>query len=240
MHMLSQFRQTGDGANQVITKADRMRRGKTQTFQPVDRADGFEQLHEGTLPVTAVYHRRFFIDVAPVVDRRCKRKFVAAIQVHDLPEKRHLLHTARDESANFRDDFSNGAATFRSACGRHDAKGAMHIAALHDGNERGGLLGRQRLFTNRGLRTSFFLYVHNRITRIIHAAEAWITDPARGTFVQNQIIDVVGYTMKFLCADHKIKMRNFLQQFRAARLGHAAKKSKYSFRAVLADTAEHP
>ena len=165
---------------------------------------------------------------------------MAAIQVHDLPKKCHLLHTVRDESANFGDDLSNGAATFRSACARHDAKAPMHIAALHDGNECGGLLRRQRLFTNRGLRTGFFLYVHNRITRIIHAAEAWITDAGHSTFVQNQIIDVVGYAMKFLCADHKIKMRNFLQQFRAARLGHAAKKSKYSFRAVLADTAEHP
>jgi hypothetical protein len=90
------------------------------------------------------------------------------------------------------------------------------------------------------LRTGFFLYVHDGITRIIDAAEGEITNPVYRTFVQNQIIHVVSYAMKFLCADHKIEMRNFLQQFRAPCLGHAAKKPKHSFRAVLADPTKHP
>src|ERR1700750_2336812 len=102
MHVLSHFRQTGDSIDQVISKADRMRRGKTQTFQPVDRADSFEQLHEGALAGSAHI-------LCARNARATPREFVAAIQVHDLPKKRHLLHAVRDESANFGYDLSNGA-----------------------------------------------------------------------------------------------------------------------------------
>ena len=165
---------------------------------------------------------------------------MAAIEVHDLAKKSHFLHAMRDEGANFGDDFGNGAAAFRSARARHDTKGAMHVAALHDGNERRGLPWSQRLFTNRRLRSGFFLDVHDGITWIVHAAVAGVTDPGYSTFVQNQIIYIVGDAMKFLRADDKIEMRNFLQQLRATRLCHAAKKSKDSFWAVLTDSAEHP
>ena len=115
----------------------------------------------------------------------------------------------------------------------------MHVAALHNGNECCGLLWGQRLFANRRLRTGFFLDVHDGETWIVHAAEAGITDPGHNRFVHNQIIQVIRYAMEFLRADHKIEMRNFPQQFRAAGLRHAAKKSEDSFRAVLADAAEH-
>src|SRR5689334_17021839 len=121
MHVLGQFRQTGDGTDQVITKTDWMRRGKTQTFQPIDRADGFQQLHEGALLAAAVHDR------AVASDRGYRQEFVAAIKIHDLAKKSHFLHSVRDESTNFGDDLSNGAAAFRPACARHDTEGAMHI-----------------------------------------------------------------------------------------------------------------
>jgi hypothetical protein len=159
---------------------------------------------------------------------------VAAIEVYDLAKKSHFLHAMRDEGANFGDDFGNGAAAFRSARARHDTKGAMHVAALHDGNERRGLPWSQRLFANRRLRAGFFLDVHDGITWIVHAAVAGVTDPGYSIFVQNQIIYIVSDAMKFLRADDKIEMRNFLQQLRATACRHAAKKSEDSFRAVLA------
>src|SRR4030095_3491061 len=72
MPLLGQFRQVGDALDQVITEADRMRRGKAQTFQPVDRADGFEQLHEWALLAAAAS------------DRGYREELVATIEVHDL------------------------------------------------------------------------------------------------------------------------------------------------------------
>ena len=171
MHVLNQLGQMGDGVDQVVAEADRMRRGKAQTFQPVDRADGFEQLHEGAFAVAAVCDRR-----AAANDCRDGGELVAAIEIHDLAKKSYFLHTLSGEGANLRDDLGNGAAAFCSARARHDAKGAMHVATLHDGNECRGLPWGQRLFANGGLRTGFFVDVHDRETQIVHAIPG-INDP---------------------------------------------------------------
>ena len=45
--------------------------------------------------------------------------------------------------------------------------------------------------------------------------------------------------MKFLCADHQIDVRQFLEQRVAARLRHAAKKTEDNFRPALRDLPEH-
>ena len=113
---------------------------------------------------------------AAASDRGYRGKFVAAIEVHDLAEKRHFLHAMRDERANFGDDLVNGAAALGAARPRHDAKGAMHVAALHDGNERRRLLRRERLIANRRLRTGFFFHVDNGETQIVHAIQAALND----------------------------------------------------------------
>ena len=93
----------------------------------------FEQLHERAL----------------AVDRR---EFMAAIEIHDLAEQGHFLDPAGDEFTNFAHDLFNRATALRPAGPRHDAKGAMHVAPLHDGNERRGLPRRELLFANRLLK----------------------------------------------------------------------------------------
>src|SRR2546423_3580709 len=101
-----------------------------------------EQLHEGTLAAE-------------------RREFVATVQVHDLAEERHFLHAARDETANFAHNFLNRSAPLRAAGPRDDAKGAMHIAALHDRDERGRLPLFQFVVANRFGGAAFLLRIAN-------------------------------------------------------------------------------
>src|SRR5438105_14236224 len=123
MHMLGEFWKPRDRIDEIIAKPDGVRRGKAQTFETIDCADCFEQLHEGTLPVAAVYDRRFTVRdiLSAVIDRRHSGKFVTAIQVHDLTEQGYFLDTSGDESANFRDDFGNDATALAAARPWHNA-----------------------------------------------------------------------------------------------------------------------
>ena len=81
---------------------------------------GLEQLHERTLAVGL-------------------RKLVPAIQVHDLTEQRDFLHTTPNEFTHLAHNLFDRAAALGAARLRHNAEGAMHVAALHDGNESGRL-----------------------------------------------------------------------------------------------------
>src|SRR3984893_15549727 len=110
-----------------------MRRSKKQPLQTIYFMHGFEQLHKRSL----------------VVDLR---KFATAIKIHDLPEQGDLLDSLCDERAHFAHNLGNGAAALRSSRLRDDAKSAMHVAALHDGNEGRRLFGPESLFANRFLR----------------------------------------------------------------------------------------
>ena len=49
-----------------------------------------------------------------------------------MAEKRDFFHSLCDELANFPDDLCYRPAALGTAGSRHDAKGAMHVAALHD------------------------------------------------------------------------------------------------------------
>src|SRR5690242_13008450 len=83
-------------------------------------------------------------------------KLVAAVEVYDLTQQCHLFHPALDQLTHFANDLSNRPASFRSTGPRDDAKSAVHIAALHDGNKRRRLLRSEGVVTDRLLRASFF------------------------------------------------------------------------------------
>src|ERR1700736_3449809 len=117
-----------------------MRRSETEPLESLNLVDGFEQLHEGTL----------------IVDLR---KFMAAVQIHDLPKQRDFLYSAGNEIACFADDFFDRAAALGAARLRNDAKSAMHVAPLHDRDERGCLLRHELLIANRRLRSHLFGYI---------------------------------------------------------------------------------
>ena len=126
-----------------------MRRGKTQSLQPIDLVHRFEQLHKWT----------FIINL---------RKLVTAIQVYDLPEQSDFLHSARHQAAHFAHDLIYRTAALRSARLRDDAEGAMHVASLHDRNESGRLPEHEWLVANRRLRAGFLANVNNGKAQIVH------------------------------------------------------------------------
>src|SRR5207253_3034125 len=162
--------------------------------ETVDCTNRFEQLHERALRVAACSAhslcaelrilRSFFQSIGQNVRycarnaraTRYRRKFVAAIEIHDLAEQRDFLYSLRDERANFGDDFRNGAAALSASRAGHNAKGAMHVASLHDRHERRRLFRREELIPNGRLRTDFFFYIDDRKTRIIHSIQAALSD----------------------------------------------------------------
>ena len=101
-----------------------------------------------------------------------------AIEIHDLAEQGYFLDSFGNERANFGDDFGDGAAALGSTRARHNAKGAVHVAALHDRNEGGRLFRRERLISNGRLRTGFFSHIDNGTTQIVHSIEAALSDRA--------------------------------------------------------------
>ena len=78
----------------------------------------------------------------------------------------------------------------------------MHIAALHDGNERGRLFRFQFLFADCFLGAGFLCDIDNRQSRVIHPSVPFSLD---------QVFDVIGNAMEFLRADDKIDMRQILE-----------------------------
>src|SRR3979411_437409 len=96
MNVLSQFWQVREGFDQISAKSNRMRRGESQSLEPFNFMDRFEQLPEG----------KFFV---------CLGEFVAAIKISDLPKQRDFFHAACDQIANFAHDFRNRAAALRAA-----------------------------------------------------------------------------------------------------------------------------
>src|SRR5438477_8098909 len=241
MHMLGEFWKPRDRIDEIIAKPDGVRRSKAQTFETIDCADCSEELDERAFAVAAVYHRRFTVRdiLSAVIDRRYSGKFVTAIQVHDLTEQGYFLDPSGDESANFRDDFGNDATALGAARPWHNAKSAMHIASLHDRDERRRLFRRERLITNGRLRTDFFFHIDCGKTQIVHSTAAGIRDEGYRTFSRKQGVYVIGHTVKLLGANHKIEMWDLFQQLRAPRLRHAAQKSKDGFRPAFCQVTKH-
>ena len=107
----------------------------------------------------------------------------------------------------------------------------MHVAALHDGNERGRLFRCEGLFANCFLGARFLRNIDNGKTGIVH--------PSISLSFQ-RILHVIGHAMKFLRAHDKIDMRQIFEQRLAARLRHAAKKTEDNVRPVFRHASEHP
>ena len=175
-----------------------MRGGEPEPFQAVDFIHRFQQLHERTFAIAF-------------------RKFVTAIKIHDLSKQRDFFDTTRDQVAHLPHDLVNGTAALRAARLRDNAKGAMHVASLHNGDERRGLPGCQLLVANRRLRAWFLRNIDYRKTQIVHCAilvrrELSLLVVARaGRFLRHQFFHVIGNAMKFLRPDNEIDVRQILQ-----------------------------
>ena len=132
-----EFRQAGDIAS-IRSSRKPIGCGEVnrKRSSPSIAADGFEQLHEWALCAAAAGDRGYSGGTRG--DHRGSRSGRVTVT---------SLTPSRDERANFGDDLGNGAAALGSARARHDAKGAVHVASLHDRDERRGLLWRQRLIS---------------------------------------------------------------------------------------------
>ena len=142
MNVLREFRQIGQCLNKIFAKSDRMWRREAKTFETVDVMHRFEQLDEWTLALH-------------------EREFVASKKIHDLAQERHLFHAAGHQLTDFAHDFFDGATSLRASRLRHDAKCAMHIAPLHDGDKRCRLAALQFVVADRFGGASLFLRVAN-------------------------------------------------------------------------------
>ena len=175
--------------------------------------DRFEELHKG----------RLFPDT---------RELVASVKIHDLPEQRHLAHTARDKALDLLHNVGDRARTLRATRARHDAEGAVHIAALHDAHERRDLPVLQHVLADRALRTRLLRDVHDAETRVVH-------EPlAHRDFPLHELLHVVGDLVEFLRADDEVHMRDVAHEFAAAALRHAAEKAEDHLGLVCAQAAE--
>ena len=93
----------------------------------------------------------------------------------------------------------------------------MHVASLHNGDERRGLPGCQLLIANRRLRAGFLRNINDRKTQIVHCAilvrcELSLLAGARAArFLRHQFFHVIGNAMKFLRPDNEIDVRQILQ-----------------------------
>src|ERR1044072_5545184 len=192
MNVLSQLRQTRNRVDQIVTETNGMRGSKPESFQALDFIHRFQQLYKGTFAIPLW-------------------KFVTAIQVYDLPEKGDFFHTMRDQVAHLSHDLIDGTASFCAARLRDDAKGAMHVAALHDGDERNGLPRHQLLITNRRLRAWFVRNIDDRRTQIIYRAIREMVGRDRSLLAvavprrlsRDQFFHVISHVMEFLGANNQ-------------------------------------
>ena len=144
--------QAREGVHEVLPETDGMRRREAQPFQPLDGVHGVEQLHERAAAVGGL------------------GKFVASVEVDDLPEQRDFLDPTGHQRADLGDDFLQAAGAFRAAGVGHDAKRAAHVAALHDRHERARLAGPQDMFLDGFLRTGLFLDIDHGVAQVVAAA----------------------------------------------------------------------
>ena len=96
MDVLDKFWQSGEGLDQIIPVADRMRRGEAHPLDAIHLTNRLEQLNEGT----------FAIDL---------RKLVPPVKVHDLAKERDLFDPAFGQRADFGDDLLDRPTAFEVA-----------------------------------------------------------------------------------------------------------------------------
>ena len=118
----------------------------------------------------------------------------------------------------------------------------MHVAALHDRDERRRLFFLELLFPNCFLGPWLLADVDDGILRIVHPAlaVARVGDPAYNcAFSRRDFVDVIGDTVKFLCANDKVEVGQILEQRSALGLRHAAQKAKDDVRPLLCHATHH-
>src|SRR5204862_6730377 len=86
---------------------------------------------------------------AEVTSPGANGEVVPAIKIDDLPQQGHFLHTARDQILHFVHDLADRSTSLRAPGPRDDTKCAMHVATLHDRNERGRLSRFQLVIADR-------------------------------------------------------------------------------------------
>src|SRR3954447_16269781 len=91
MYVLSQFGQPGKALDQIFTKSDWMRRSKSQPFESFNVMHCLQQLNKRALSIDF-------------------RELVASIEIHDLPQQRHLFDSAVHQIAHLAHDFTDSSA----------------------------------------------------------------------------------------------------------------------------------
>ena len=134
--MLDELFKMGKRAKKILAKADGMWRGETHASDTFDGADRLEQLNKWAQP-------------------RALCKLVSTIQIHYLTQQGNLLNAFARQVPNLIDNIFNRATPLCTSRLRHDAKRAVHVAALHNRNERGCRCprrdGRESPIANRAL-----------------------------------------------------------------------------------------
>ena len=129
-----QFWQATVGFDEVVAVALGMRRGEADAVDAFDGVDRFDELNEGA---ATVLHRNRPTSVAG----------------DDLAQQGDLADSARGQFTALGHDVVHGPAAFFASGGRHDAEGAVLVAALHDADEsrdRSGVIADSvaQMFTN--------------------------------------------------------------------------------------------
>ena len=187
--MLHELRKPREALHEILAESHRMGGGEADTLDSVDGVERLQELHEGTLAIHL-------------------GEFVASVEIDDLAEQRHLLDPPVGEGSGFLDDFRDRAAAFGSARRRDDAEGAVHVASLHDRDERGGgLLLRGEMLADGVLRTLLGGDVDDRGHRNDASAQFGCILAGKGLLTTaERFLHMVGDTVKLLGPHHEVDM----------------------------------
>ena len=210
VNVLGELREAAEAVDEVLAEADRVGGGEAEALEPFDLMHGFEELHERAASVEF-------------------REFVASVEIDDLSEQGDFFAAAFDQFAHFADDAADAAAAFGAAGVGHDAEGAAHVAALHDGDKGAGRDG--GVVADGFLRTGFLRGVDHGKTEVVHRG-------VMGHFAAQDGVHMVGDLVEFLRADDQVEVGNVGKEGGAAALGHAAEQSVDRVRALFPEASE--
>ncbi len=214
MHVGAELWQAGVGLDQILLEPARVRRGEADAGDALDGVDLLDQLHEG----------RHAVGVGVVAP---------AVGGDDLAEQGDLAHAARGEGGALGDDLLHGAGALVAAGLGHDAEGAVHVAALLDGDEGGDLrrgVGRGCAVGGRGEEVVLDRVLRAGLLLDVHDAAA---DGQAGLAGGADVVQIARHLVEFLGADDEVHVGQALEDFGAAVLGHAAKDTEHEVGVLL-------